>query len=793
MLGDARAAQGRLALLIVALGVSVTALTTMLTAYAVLTREVSRNYLNTHPASAQIITDRVDDALVATARQQPGVAEAEASSVVRASVITAAGQLRPLLLFVIPDLHAWHINTVRLVSGAWPTADGSVVLERTALGVAAATVGQPLQVALPDGSRRAVQIVGTVHDPALAPAWQEQTVYGYATAATAASLGGRTDPQILKLVVRDRAADTRSIEATAKGVAKWLVRTGHVVQEVRVPPPRLHPHQAQMTTVLVLLLAFSVLELGLGSVLAATVIQSLLAQHSRDIAVMKAIGARTAQISALYLTLVGIVALVATASGTSLGLAGGRAWATAVAQILNLDIGSYGVPWWMLAANALISVLVPLSAAIVPVFGACSRTVRDAIDDLGVSRAAASTGVVSRGLAQFRAFGPATALGLRNAFRRRARLTLSVLLIAVAGGVFVSSANLRMAWNANVAAAEVARHYDFEIAFQTPVLEQTVVRALAPLSDIRTVESWSGSAANVDSGDHIDVSRTYPDGGHGRITLREVPATTSLVAWDLIAGRWLKADDGDSVVINSMARGQAFPHAAVGDTVDLLVRHHPRRFRVVGIVREVMTPGVIYTTPGAFRGEDFPAGFTNWVRIAVADKNQVDVLAREATAVLEHAGIAVRSVITEKMIRAAQGGHVYILVYALGFIAVTMAVVGVLGMASMLSTSVTERTREFGILRAIGARAADIRRVVLVEALVGGALGAALAIPMSLPISAVVGRIIGRISLQPLVLSPATTAMALWFAVAVLGSIVAGFYPSMRAARLTVRETLAVS
>jgi putative ABC transport system permease protein len=765
----------------------------MLSAYSVLTREVSRNYLGTHPASAQIITDNVDATVVAMARRQPGVAEAEASSVLRATVITTGGQLRPLLLFVIPDMHSWHISTARLDSGAWPIADGSVVLERTALGVAEATVGQALRIEWPDGRRRAVQVVGTVHDPALAPAWQEQTVYGYVTAATAASLTGRADLQILELIVSQPTADARSIEDTAKGVAQWLTRTGHVVQEIRVPPPRLHPHQAQMTTVLALLLAFSLLGLGLGSVLGATVIRSLLAQHSRDIAIMKAIGARTAQISALYLTLVVFVALTATMIGTGFGLAAGRAWVTAVAQLLNLRIDSYAVSWWMLTANALVSVLVPFGAGIVPVLVACRRTVRDAIDDLGVSRAASTTGWVSRGLSRFRILGPATALGLRNAFRRRARLALSVLLIAVAGGVFIASASLRTAWNANIAAAELARHYDLEIAFQTPVSEPAIVRALAPLSGIRATESWPGSATHLDPGDHLDVSRTYPDEGHGRITLRAVPPTTPLVTWSLTAGRWLNADDTDSVVINSTAQAQAFPHTAVGDTVDLLVRHHPRRFRVVGMVREVMTPGALYTTPAAFRGDDFPVGFTNGVRIAVADKSQVDALVQQATAALGHAGMPVSSVITEKMMRAAQGGHVYILVYALGFIAVTMAVVGVLGMASMLSTSVTERIREFGILRAIGARAADIRRVVLIEALVAGALGATLAVPLSLPLSAIVGRIIGRISLQPLVLSLAATPMAIWLALAILGSIAAGFYPSVRASRLTVRQTLTLS
>jgi putative ABC transport system permease protein len=791
LLGDAKASRGRLALITAALALSVAALATMLTTYSVLLREIGRNYLSTHPASAQIVTERVDEELVRAARRLPDVADAEASSVVRAKAVTPSGDLRPLLLFVISDFTSLRINSVRLVSGAWPTANGSVVLERTALSVADGKVGQPMQVELPSGRRATLAVTGVVHDPALAPAWQEQVVYGYTTAETLIASGDLEDLQILKLIVRDPNADSRQIEAIARRVALWLDSIGHHVQEIRVPPPRMHPHQTQMTTMLVLLLAFGVLGLVLGSVLAATMVQGLLAQHAWDIAVMKAIGARSVQIGALYLSLVVAVAVVATLIGTFLGLMAGRGWASASAALLNLDISSYAVPLWILLSDALVGTLLPVSLVLIPVSVACRRTVREVISDAGVSRAALAGNTILRPLSRVALLGPSTALGLRNAFRRRARLILVVLLISVAGAVFISSANLRIAWERSIAASAAARHYDLEISFQAPTPTKTVKGTLTRMGGVRILESWPGLPVNLDSGDHIDLSHSYPDEGHGRITLRATQADTKLVDRQLEQGRWPRAQEADAVVINSSARALSFRAAVAGDEIDLLVLHHPRRFHVVGFVREMITPATIYTTPTALR-EEFPNDLTNSVRIALADRSQADSFATRATTELERQGIDVRSVITEKTLRAAQGGHIYILVYALQFLAAMMALVGIVGLASVLSINVTERIREFGILRAIGARAVDIRRVVFAEAVAVGALGAALSIPGSLLVSRVLAEIVGRVSLQPLILSPTLTPASLWFGITLLAAVAAGLFPSIRAARLTVREAIAL-
>src|SRR5262245_46886259 len=118
--GDLRRSRGRMAMIVVALAAGTFGVATILSAYAILTREIGRNYLCTNPAAAQIELDRVDDAVVEAVRHRPGIADAEASSSITGKIEVSPDEWIPLLVFVVPDFDAMRINRFRPESGAWP-------------------------------------------------------------------------------------------------------------------------------------------------------------------------------------------------------------------------------------------------------------------------------------------------------------------------------------------------------------------------------------------------------------------------------------------------------------------------------------------------------------------------------------------------------------------------------------------------------------------------------------------------------------------------------------------------
>jgi putative ABC transport system permease protein len=125
-----------------------------------------------------------------------------------------------------------------------------------------------------------------------------------------------------------------------------------------------------------------------------------------------------------------------------------------------------------------------------------------------------------------------------------------------------------------------------------------------------------------------------------------------------------------------------------------------------------------------------------------------------------------------------------VLALLLAAVASVSLVVGGIGIMNIMLVSVTERTREIGLRRAVGARARDILGQFLIEAvtlsLIGGLAGVAIGIGAAVGIAQVAG--------WRIVLSPEAVMLAVAFAFAI--GVFFGFYPARKAAYLNPVEAL---
>lgn len=793
LIRDFAAIRGRILMMIAAIAVGAYAVTTILSAYAILTREISSNYMATNPASALIDLDSVSPTLVAEVLRRPELSAVEATS-----IVTARVQLRPdewvrLLLFVIPDFSGWTVNKVFPQTGKYPPEPGTILLEREALSYLGIKVGDTIRMQAPGGTKMSVPVSGTVHDPSLAPAWQEQTAYGYISPSTLSSLGGDAELQALKIVVRHAHGDQRKVDKIAADVALALRAGGLTVHEVQVPPTERHPHQTQMASVLIMFVVFALLALTLSVILTAAMVDALLAQQVRQIAVMKAIGATSRQIAGLYLTGVLGISGAATAIGVPLGIISGYGLADAIAQLLNLDIGSYALPWWLLLLVVFGGLAIPPAFALVPIGRAVHKTVREAISDYGVSRKEFGTNWFDDALSRLGGIDRTLILAIRNAFRKRGRLILTLLLLSTAGAMFLASLNVRNAWESFINASARDRNYDLELRFDKPVPVETVLTAVRKLPDVEKAESWNVVSTAVAREDGLALVRTYPDRGHANLEFRSVPRVDSLSHLVLLEGRMLRQVEDDAIMLNQSAQyllGRPHP----GEVISLAVEGRTGYYRIAGVVRQIVTLPAVFISAGGYEAITGTQGMTNAIRVAMSrhDAATISAVAAGIERVLEENGIHVVLSISEMQVGSAVSGHVSILVVSLVIMSALMAIVGLLGLASAQGTSVTERTREFGIMRTIGGTGAVIIRNVLVEGLFIGLLSLAVAVLLALPLSAGIGALVGTLSFGlalPLMLS--YPALGMWLGIIVLGTVVASVVPALRAARLTVRETLA--
>jgi putative ABC transport system permease protein len=793
LLRDLWLTRGRTALMVIAIAVSLFGVSTVLSAYAILTPEISRNYLGTNPASATIELDRVDDALLAAARARPGIADAEARETLIARVQVAPDQWRPLLLFVIPDFNAMRISTFTREQGAWPPPDGTMLLERTALPMVGAQMGDKVVVKTPHGAPQAVAISGVVYDPSLAPAWQEREGYAYITPATLARLGETGPLGELKIVVSSSPYDQATVDRTTRELGTWLQQQGHTVRELQIPPAGMHPHQGQMTSMLLMLLSFSLLALLLSAILVATVIAGLLAQQIRQIGAMKTIGARTRQIAGMYVGFILLMSGVALALAVVPSIVVGRLYARGVADLLNFTIVNDAIPAWVFAVEVAAGLLVPLLVAAYPIIRASRITVYQAITDYGVSTTAADGGGIVARLSGLRRLNSTLLLALRNTFRRRGRLLLTLGLLAVGGALFMTGLNIRDGWDRIVADGVAARRYDMEIRLSQPEEIAPLVARLRAIPGVQTVEAWGYTPTTRTEPGAIDVVRTYPDGGHGAFALRAPLPDTRLVSFPILAGRWLVPGDTDAVVLNQLALLQ-LPGVGVGDSVTLDLAGKPTSWRVVGIVQEIGLGASAYVTDEAFARAGELAGRARSLRLVTATQDDAATAAvlRSVERSLQESGVGVATTLSAVDLRTGLDDHVLLLIVSLVVTAALMATVGVLGLTSTMSTNVVERTREFGVMQTIGGTPRTVRSMVVSEGVFIGALSWVFAIVLALPLSAVVNGMVGRPLFNvplPLVSTPLTVLT--WLAVVLVGSALASAVPAWRASRLTVRETLA--
>ncbi len=147
---------------------------------------------------------------------------------------------------------------------------------------------------------------------------------------------------------------------------------------------------------------------------------------------------------------------------------------------------------------------------------------------------------------------------------------------------------------------------------------------------------------------------------------------------------------------------------------------------------------------------------------------------------------------TIAQLRRFSGIFFDIIIYLLMAMGVLIASVGALGLMGTMSTNVLERTREIGVMRAIGASNGAIQRIVIVEGIIIGLLswlvGGMLAFPVGLGLSSAVGAILFQTAL-PYTFS--ATGVFTWLAIVAVLATVASYLPAWNASRLTVREVLA--
>jgi putative ABC transport system permease protein len=310
------------------------------------------------------------------------------------------------------------------------------------------------------------------------------------------------------------------------------------------------------------------------------------------------------------------------------------------------------------------------------------------------------------------------------------------------------------------------------------------VTAVSPASEAQLDVAADAGASSATAYTVVGVSGDYPE----------------VAGLALQAGQWLSGDD-DEVVLGAQAADELFDGRAVGRTLAVA----GEELSVVGVLADggVENPrsapdGRLFTDAGAWRDLAGSEAFDS-VQVRAADADSVADLvpALEATLRSSHGLEADANpdftVVSNSQVLQARSDVVSGFSTTLTGIAAISLLVGGIGIMNIMLVTVTERTREIGLRRAVGAKSRHILAQFLTESVVltgiGGLLGLAVAYLFG-------SQIASFVSVGPQRFTSGASAVidsgivVLAVGIAVLVGVLFGLFPAMRAARLDPAEAL---
>ena len=791
--------RARTALVVLAIALGISAFAAVMSSYAILTRELDLGYLATNPASAVIRVDQIDEGTIKAILQNPEVSDAEPRRTIRGQIKAGPVQWRNLVLFVVHDYGNIRVSKLVPEKGAWPPATGEILIERDAFQVAKANVGDAVRVKTANGIEQPLVIAGSVHDVGQAQARMENIVYGYINLATLVQLGEQPTLDQLNILVAQNRFDEDHVRRVAGDVETLIKSRGHQVRSVDIPAPGKHPHSDLTGMLLLAMSSFGLFVLVLSGILVINLLTAMMASQVRQIGVMKAIGGTRRQIAAIYFGQALFLGIAAVIVSVPLGIVGSRALCRYMAVFLNFDIKSFAAPAWVYLLVAVVGIAAPLIAAAYPVWKGTATPVRVALSDFGLSQTTFGASALDRALTRIGGTFRLMIFAIRNSFRRRARLVLTLLTLAAGGLFFLAALNVRASMINTLDRLFAARKYDLSVALANPYELAKIDNAVRNTPGISRAEGWfmteasvvtekqSATAQDEHSNSGLHSARSDDDS----FTVVALPADSELLKLDIVEGRNLAPGESDSIVINS-ALARTEPKMRVGQTVTLRTGPAETTWRVVGLSREAFSPPVGYI-PKTFIDQRHP-GMANNLRLSLdkTDPDSIAIVKTDLDRNLEQQGVRARASASTAESRFGFDQHMLMIYVFLIVMSAIIGGVGGLGLMTTMSLNVLERRREMGVMRALGATPRIVWSMVVAEGIVIGLLSWTIAALLAWPISKVIANFIAKalfrsgldFTFEPL-------GLLIWIIVSIGLSAAASFFPAWKASRVTVREALA--
>lgn len=772
-------------------------------------------------ADEAIFTDADVDAVAAV----EGVAIASGVLQVPASGLLAKDQSRsdPSALLGGPptQMFSWSgdpvIDRATLVSGTAPEADDEIVLDVDAIENLGYELGDTIAVSTAIASEQ-FTIVGTVRfgeDNNL-----QGATLAYISPDAAKALSGTEDFQSIGVV----AEESVDLDELAIAIGEVIPAGTRAITGEAKAAEQSSSFDDALVYVDIVTIVFAIIALFVGSYIILNTFRIVVTQRTRELGLLRAIGMKGGQVLRMILLEAVLVAIVASTLGIALGWT--LAWAvTSVMTALGTDVfGALLLPWQAIAWSYVLGIAVTVFSALPPALRAARVSPMEALREAGTQSRKPLTlrnvaggilsvlgiaaivvgvtvemaepywlvgiggGVLVLGVTLLaaqvlvplafglrgtltRVFGVDGKLAANNIRQepRRSANTAAALMIGVMLLALVATfaQSLQTVIDEELGSTNAGA---FVVSTQGPIPEEAIDQ-IADIPDVASVSRSATGAAEFD-GETVSFAVIDPE------SAAAIGGYTAEPGIDEI---------GDGVFISPDIAAQG---VEVGDEVTLTTESGDETFTVTGEYLSGAEGDFTVTWEQSDRlGDDIQPGQLGVVFIdEVAEEERTDAAIDQINDMLVEdypALVAFPPQVFASLISS-------LIDLILGVITALLSaalVIAVLGVANTLLLSVTERTREIGLLRAVGLRRGEVWRMITLESVIMALFGAVVGMILGVGIGAAL-----VVSLESLGFSTPAIPwewLALYSVLAIVAGIIAAIWPAWRASRMDILQAIA--
>ncbi|HEY6073622.1 MAG TPA: FtsX-like permease family protein, partial [Anaerolineales bacterium] len=330
-------------------------------------------------------------------------------------------------------------------------------------------------------------------------------------------------------------------------------------------------------------------------------------------------------------------------------------------------------------------------------------------------------------------------------FRHKGRLILTQVVLIVAGAAFMMVMSLNSSLDLTLDNYFGRLRYDITVYFSNQERGDRIIPLAETVPGVEKVELDYGQQAAL-----FLEGQQVKDAGIST-NIRGIRGDSDIYEPLMVAGRWLGPQDAGRVLVIPRQTAEDY-NINLGDMVTLdLGVYGKEKWQVIGLYEPVFVGG--FSAANLYAPMDtlydiskkYNRASQIMVRTTAHDEASITAITKSLKNVFERHSLKVAASTTQLEARATNEWQFSLVTNMLLALSIIVAIVGGIALMGALSIGVIERTKEIGVLRAIGARSRTILGIFVMEGLLQGLISWSIAIPLSFLISPIAAMQLGHI------------------------------------------------